>query len=126
MLAPKALRLKRKLLVAATSAHLYQACNGIAAASQHPLRRDPMFKNLLVRRAVRHALVANALVMACATVQAAQEPIAEIVVTGSRIARPDIEASTPVQVLSGQAIDMQGSPNVSDILAELPAVGTPG
>jgi iron complex outermembrane receptor protein len=85
-----------------------------------------MFKNLLVRRAVRHALVANALVMACATVQAAEEPIAEIVVTGSRIARPDIEASTPVQVLSSQAIDMQGSQNVSDILAELPAVGTPG
>ena len=86
-----------------------------------------MFKNVLVRRAVRHALVANALVvMACAAAQAAEEPIAEIVVTGSRIARPDIEASTPVQVLSGQAIDMQGSPNVSDILAELPAVGTPG
>ena len=85
-----------------------------------------MFKNLLVRRAVRHALVANALVMACAATQAAEEPIAEIVVTGSRIARPDIEASTPVQVLSGQAIDMQGSQNISDILAELPAVGTPG
>jgi iron complex outermembrane recepter protein len=85
-----------------------------------------MFKNLLVRRAVRHALVVNALVMACATVQAAEEPIAEIVVTGSRIARPDIEASTPVQVLSSQAIDMQGSQNISDILAELPAVGTPG
>jgi iron complex outermembrane receptor protein len=85
-----------------------------------------MFQNLLVRRAVRHALIANALVLACAATQAAEEPIAEIVVTGSRIARPDIEASTPVQVLSGQAIDMQGSQNVSDILAELPAVGTPG
>jgi iron complex outermembrane recepter protein len=85
-----------------------------------------MLKNLLVRRAVRHALVASTFVTACATAQAAEEPIAEIVVTGSRIARPDIEASTPVQVLSGQAIDMQGSQNVSDILAELPAVGTPG
>ncbi len=85
-----------------------------------------MFKNLLVRRAVRHALLANAIVMTCATVQAADEPIAEIVVTGSRIARPEIEASTPVQVLSSQAIDMQGSQNISDILAELPAVGTPG
>ena len=85
-----------------------------------------MLKNVLVRRAVRYALLANALAIACATVQAAEEPIAEIVVTGSRIARPDIEASTPVQVLSSQAIDMQGSQNVADIIAELPAVGTPG
>jgi iron complex outermembrane receptor protein len=85
-----------------------------------------MLKNVLVRRAVRYALLANALAMTCATVQAAEEPIAEIVVTGSRIARPDIEASTPVQVLSSQAIDMQGSQNVADIIAELPAVGTPG
>ncbi|MGH8237905.1 MAG: TonB-dependent receptor plug domain-containing protein, partial [Steroidobacteraceae bacterium] len=85
-----------------------------------------MFKNLLIRRAVRHALLANAVVMACATVQAAEEPIAEIVVTGSRIARPEIEASTPVQVISDEMIDQQGSPNVADILAELPQVGTPG
>jgi iron complex outermembrane recepter protein len=85
-----------------------------------------MLKNVLVRRAVRYGLLANALAMTCATVQAAEEPIAEIVVTGSRIARPDIEASTPVQVLSSQAIDMQGSQNVADIIAELPAVGTPG
>ena len=85
-----------------------------------------MFKNLLIRRAVRHALLANAVVMVCATVQAAEEPIAEIVVTGSRIARPEIEASTPVQVISDEMIDQAGSPNVADILAELPQVGTPG
>jgi outer membrane receptor protein involved in Fe transport len=48
---------------------------------------------------------------------------AEIVVTGSRIARPDLEAATPVQVVSSQAIEQQGSPNVADILNELPAVG---
>lgn len=83
--------------------------------------------NVFVRRAVRHALLANAIVvMACATVQAAEQPITEVVVTGSRISRPDIEASTPVQVVSSQAIDMQGSQNIADIIAELPAVGTPG
>jgi outer membrane receptor protein involved in Fe transport len=47
----------------------------------------------------------------------------EIVVTGSRIARPELEAATPVQVLSSAAIEQQGSPNVADILSELPAVG---
>jgi iron complex outermembrane recepter protein len=89
-------------------------------------RREIMLKNVLVRRAVRYALLANAIAMTCATVQAAEEPITEVVVTGSRIARPDIEASTPVQVLSGQAIDMAGSQNIADIIATLPAVGTPG
>jgi iron complex outermembrane recepter protein len=86
-----------------------------------------MLKNVFVRRAVRHALLANAIAIACATAQAAEDPaITEVVVTGSRIARPDIEASTPVQVVSSQAIDMQGSQNIADIIAELPAVGTPG
>jgi iron complex outermembrane recepter protein len=48
---------------------------------------------------------------------------APIVVTGSRIARPDLEASTPVQVVSSEVITAQGSANISDILNELPAVG---
>ncbi len=47
----------------------------------------------------------------------------EIVVTGSRIARPEIEASTPVQVVSADAIESQASPNVADILNQLPAAG---
>jgi iron complex outermembrane receptor protein len=89
-------------------------------------RREIMLKNVLVRRAVRYALLANTIALTCATVQAAEEPITEVVVTGSRIARPDVEASTPVQVLSGQAIDMAGSQNIADIIAALPAVGTPG
>jgi outer membrane cobalamin receptor len=46
------------------------------------------------------------------------------VVTGSRIARPELEAATPVQVISSAAIEQQGSPNIADILNELPAVGT--
>ncbi len=46
-----------------------------------------------------------------------------IVVTGSRIARPEIEASTPVQVVSAEAIQTQASPNISDVLNQLPAAG---
>lgn len=49
-----------------------------------------------------------------------------IVVTGSRIARPELESSTPVQVLNSEALLNQGQQNVSDILNELPSVGTPG
>ncbi len=49
---------------------------------------------------------------------------AEIIVTGSRIARPEIEASVPIQVVGIEAIKSQGSQNISDILNELPSAGT--
>jgi outer membrane receptor protein involved in Fe transport len=50
-------------------------------------------------------------------------PSSEIVVTGSRIARPELSAATPVAVLSNQAIEQTGAANVIDALAQLPAVG---
>lgn len=82
-----------------------------------------------LRRAVRCALLTNTVAAIAAVVtsptQAAEDPIAEVVVTGSRIARPDVEATVPVQIISGELVQEQGSPNVSDILAEIPAVGTP-
>jgi outer membrane receptor protein involved in Fe transport len=43
-------------------------------------RREIMLKNVLVRRAVRYALLANTIALTCATVQAAEEPITEVVV----------------------------------------------
>ncbi len=89
-----------------------------------------MANHILVRRAVRTALLFGAAVSVAAPISpslaAEDESITEVVVTGSRIARPDIESSTPVQVLSGEAILEQGAPNIADILNELPSVGTPG
>lgn len=46
-----------------------------------------------------------------------------IIVTGSRIARPDLEASVPVAVVSSQSIQDSGASNIQDVLADLPAVG---
>lgn len=82
-----------------------------------------------IQRAIRFALLtsaASSLSALAPSAQAAEDQIAEVVVTGSRIARPELEASTPVQVISSEIIQQQGSPNIADILAELPAVGTPG
>jgi iron complex outermembrane recepter protein len=82
-----------------------------------------------IQRAIRFALLtsaASAFGALAPSAQAAEDQIAEVVVTGSRIARPELEASTPVQIISSEAIQEQGSPNIADILAELPAVGTPG
>lgn len=47
----------------------------------------------------------------------------EIVVTGSRIARPDLQASTPVAVVTAERIQQTGASNIQDVLATLPAVG---
>ncbi|WP_325268753.1 TonB-dependent receptor plug domain-containing protein [Phenylobacterium sp.] len=47
----------------------------------------------------------------------------EVIVTGSRIPRPNLEQATPVTVLSPQMIDQAGPKNLGDIIAELPSVG---
>lgn len=62
-------------------------------------------------------------------VQAQNSPAEEakedtIVVTGSRIARADLEGSSPVQVLNDTAIVQQGAQNVADILSKMPSIGT--
>ncbi|HWX26585.1 MAG TPA: TonB-dependent receptor plug domain-containing protein, partial [Steroidobacteraceae bacterium] len=57
-------------------------------------------------------------------VSAAPEPLQEIVVTGSRIATPELASMTPVMVVSNQAIEASGALNISDFLRDLPSVGT--
>lgn len=47
----------------------------------------------------------------------------EIVVTGSRIARPQTEASVPVAVVSAQSIQDAGQTNLLDALRDLPIAG---
>lgn len=46
-----------------------------------------------------------------------------IIVTGSRIARPELKASVPVAVVSAQAISNAGQTNVLDALRDLPISG---
>jgi len=49
-----------------------------------------------------------------------------IVVTGSRIARPNIDTIQPSTVLNSQAIEQRGFVNAADALNELPQFGIPG
>ncbi|MGT2513121.1 TonB-dependent receptor plug domain-containing protein [Sphingomonas panni] len=46
----------------------------------------------------------------------------EIVVTGTRIRRPDFESPSPVVSVSGAAIQQGGSTNLTDIIAQIPAL----
>ena len=50
----------------------------------------------------------------------------EVVVTGSRIARPGLESATPIAVVGNEEIRRQGATNIQDVLAKLPQVGIPG
>jgi iron complex outermembrane receptor protein len=51
---------------------------------------------------------------------------AEIVVTGSRIARPDFTSPTPVTTVGGEEMGVRGSTNFSELLNEMPAFSPKG
>ena len=55
---------------------------------------------------------------------AAEADAETIVVTGSRIARPELQAATPVNIVSSQAIADTGRTNISEVLRRQPAFAT--
>lgn len=55
--------------------------------------------------------------------ETAPTEVEEIVVTGSRIARPNLEAPTAVQVVTTRQIEATGQINTGDIIRTLPATG---
>ncbi|MDP9088681.1 MAG: TonB-dependent receptor [Pseudomonadota bacterium] len=95
-----------------------------------------MTSNDRLRRAVRYALFANAAataglgVAAAATTTAtvpndtpAPTPVLEeVVVTGSRISQPGLEAISPITTVSSEEIKAQGTVRIEDLLNNLPQV----
>jgi iron complex outermembrane receptor protein len=53
------------------------------------------------------------------------EALSEVVVTGSRIARPETERLQPTTVITADTLDKRGITNVVDALSELPEFGQP-
>lgn len=49
-----------------------------------------------------------------------------IIVTGSRIARTDLLAASPVNTVTAESFDIAGATNLQDIVNELPSAGVPG
>lgn len=74
------------------------------------------------------AAVALAFVLASAPATAQETPETEeavdeeIIVTGTRIPRPDYEFSNPLTSVSGESIQYSGITNVTDFLQDLPAL----
>lgn len=90
-------------------------------------------KNMAFRKSLTAAAVAASLgfpalavaqdVQQNAETEQAEEQIERIVTTGSRIARPELSQAAPILSLGEEDIEKFGSPDLGQILAELPAVG---
>ncbi len=91
-----------------------------------------MASSRLLNRAVRVALALSAATAAAAFAQTAPAgnsgaaTLEDIVVTGSRIARPELESTTPITIISATEIVATGSLNTADVLRNLPAIGISG
>ncbi|MGH8235767.1 MAG: TonB-dependent receptor plug domain-containing protein [Steroidobacteraceae bacterium] len=81
-----------------------------------------MSSNISIRRAVRCALLASAAVAAVSPAQA-QDPnpsIQEVVVTGSRIAQPNLTSISPVTSIAAEDVKLQGVTRIEDLINNLP------
>jgi iron complex outermembrane recepter protein len=80
-----------------------------------------MWKRLLIVGIVAAAASASALAQqAPAVVATTEEPLQEVVVTGSRIAAPNAVSTSPIQVLSAESIAASGKTDISDLIMQLP------
>jgi iron complex outermembrane recepter protein len=71
-----------------------------------------------IRRAVHFALLTSA--AAAGSAHAADQTIQEVVVTGSRIAQPNLETTSPVTQVTAEDVITQGVTKIEDLVAKLP------
>lgn len=80
---------------------------------------------------VKSRLLATSLLAGCVAALplaafAQDTDVSELVVTGSRIPRPNLEQPTPVATLTETAIENSGTSSLGDVLAQLPALSSSG
>ena len=73
-----------------------------------------------IRHAVRYALLTSAAAAAAGPAFAQEQNIQEVVVTGSRIASPNLETTSPVTQVTADDIAVQGVTRVEDLVNQLP------
>jgi iron complex outermembrane receptor protein len=73
-----------------------------------------------IRHAVRFALLTSAAAAAVAPAYAADQTIQEVVVTGSRIAQPNLETTSPVTQVTAEDVITQGVTKIEDLINQLP------
>ncbi|HET9446166.1 MAG TPA: TonB-dependent receptor [Steroidobacteraceae bacterium] len=73
-----------------------------------------------IRHAVRYALLTSAAAAAAGPAYGQEQNIQEVVVTGSRIAQPNLETTSPVTQVTAEDIAVQGVTRVEDLINQLP------
>ena len=74
-----------------------------------------MSTNISIRHAVRYALLTGAAAGAAMPAYAAEDQtIQEVVVTGSRIAQPNLQTTSPVTQVTAEDVITQGVTKVED------------
>jgi iron complex outermembrane recepter protein len=73
-----------------------------------------------IRHAVRFALLTGAAAGAAVPAFAADQTIQEVVVTGSRIAQPNLETTSPVTQVTAEDVITQGVTKIEDLVNQLP------
>jgi outer membrane receptor protein involved in Fe transport len=73
-----------------------------------------------IRHAVRYALLTGAAAGAAVPAFAADQTIQEVVVTGSRIAQPNLETTSPVTQVTAEDVITQGVTKIEDLVNQLP------
>ncbi|RDV25130.1 TonB-dependent receptor [Alteromonas aestuariivivens] len=94
-----------------------------------------MYKNTKLAKSVKLAMAFGALSasMVASTAALAQEEnaieeekVEKISVTGSRIARTDLVATSPINVFDEQVLEISGVNDIQSFINELPSAGVPG
>ena len=73
-----------------------------------------------IRHAVRYALLTSGAAAVATPAYSADQTIQEVVVTGSRIASPNLETTSPVTQVTAADIAVQGVTRVEDLVNQLP------
>lgn len=73
-----------------------------------------------LRRAVHFALLTSAAAAVSMPAYAAEPTIQEVVVTGSRIAQPNLETTSPVTQVTAEDVVTQGVTKIEDLVNQLP------
>jgi outer membrane cobalamin receptor len=76
--------------------------------------------NAAIRNAVRTALLTATATAVAGPVYAADQTIQEVVVTGSRIAQPNLETTSPVTQVTAEDVITQGVTKIEDLVNQLP------
>lgn len=86
-----------------------------------------MTRETVIARSIRLLCVGSLAVASLpAMAQSGEAPaMQQVLVTGSRIASPNAESATPLQVLTSADIAASGATNLQDLLLKNPTMGTP-